>query len=63
MDDNFDTLDTSVWQREVQVGGFGNNEFEWTTADSENAFTDNGVLYIVPTLTEDKLGRDAVFDG
>ncbi|KAF4569997.1 Concanavalin A-like lectin/glucanase domain superfamily protein [Pleurotus pulmonarius] len=63
LEDNFDTLDTSVWRREVQVGGFGNNEFDWTTADSENSFTDSGVLYIVPTLTEDTLGRDAVFDG
>ncbi|KAL0953508.1 hypothetical protein HGRIS_004734 [Hohenbuehelia grisea] len=63
MEDNFDTFDTSVWQHEVQVDGFGNHEFEWTTADPENSFVEDGKLYIVPTLTEDKLGKDAVFDG
>lgn len=23
LEDNFDTLDQSIWKREVQVGGFG----------------------------------------
>ncbi|KAL0953495.1 hypothetical protein HGRIS_004723 [Hohenbuehelia grisea] len=63
MEDHFDTLDTSVWQHEVQLDGFGNHEFEWATSDEENSFVEDGILYIVPTLTEDKLGLDAVFDG
>lgn len=36
MEDNFDTLDTDTWRREVAVGGFGNGEFQWYTNDDEN---------------------------
>ncbi|KAJ7220344.1 glycoside hydrolase family 16 protein [Mycena pura] len=41
------------WLREVQMGGFGNGEFEMTTGSSNNSFLQNGHLYIVPTLTPD----------
>ena len=51
--DTFDTFNTSVWDREVQCGGFGTGEFEWTTADSSNAYVANNTLFIVPTLTTD----------
>ncbi|KAH9958464.1 glycoside hydrolase family 16 protein [Russula dissimulans] len=56
-------LDPSVWMREVDLGGFGNGEFEMTTASSNNSFVRNGELYLVPTLTSDVIGRDAIFDG
>ncbi|ORY92815.1 concanavalin A-like lectin/glucanase domain-containing protein [Leucosporidium creatinivorum] len=63
MNEQFDSLDTSIWQHEVQVGGFGNGEFEWTTSNPENSFVEDGKLYIVPTLTSDKIGVNAVTNG
>lgn len=56
-------IDPTTWNHEVQVGGFGNGEFEWTTGDASNAYTENGVLRIVPTLTEDFLTRDQMLNG
>ncbi|EEA23630.1 hypothetical protein TMatcc_002506 [Talaromyces marneffei ATCC 18224] len=53
LDDDFSTLNTNVWTREVQVGGFGTGEFEWTTTDDRNVFIDQEGLHIVPTLTTD----------
>ncbi|PPQ94690.1 hypothetical protein CVT25_009545 [Psilocybe cyanescens] len=55
------TLDTSVWNYDIELGGFGNGEFEMTTGDSDNLFLRNGELYIMPTLTSDKV--DNVLDG
>jgi beta-glucanase (GH16 family) len=49
--------------REVEMSGFGNNEFEMTTASSNNSYVKDGRLYIMPTLTEDVIGQQAVFDG
>jgi hypothetical protein len=34
-----------------------------TTASQNNSFVKDGFLYIVPTLTSDSIGTDAVFDG
>lgn len=33
------------------------------TASSNNSYVQDGKLYIVPTLTSDSIGSDAVFDG
>ncbi|PVH92076.1 glycoside hydrolase family 16 protein [Periconia macrospinosa] len=46
---------SDVWTREVQVGGFGNGQFEQTTASDENSFVKNGILYIKPTLQNSSL--------
>jgi hypothetical protein len=62
MHDDFNSLDTGIWQLESELGGFGNGEFEMTTQDPKNAYTDGGKLYIVPTLTEDEIGSQ-VYDG
>ncbi|KAJ8073522.1 hypothetical protein PM082_011798 [Marasmius tenuissimus] len=56
-------LDTSVWKRDVGLGGFGNGEFEIMTSRSDNAKIVNNQLYIVPTLTSARIGADAIFDG
>jgi hypothetical protein len=40
-----------------------NGEFEMTTASINNSFIQNGMLYIVPTLTSDNIGTAAVLDG
>jgi beta-glucanase (GH16 family) len=42
---------------------FRNGEFEMTTDSPTNSFVKDGKLYIVPTLTSDVIGRDAIFDG
>jgi beta-glucanase (GH16 family) len=34
-----------------------------TTDSSNNSFVKDGKLYIVPTLTSDAIGSDAIFDG
>ncbi|KAI0771445.1 concanavalin A-like lectin/glucanase [Irpex lacteus] len=64
MQDDFNVLDTEyTWTREVDMSGFGNGEFEMTTASSNNSFVDDGKLYIVPTLTSDVIGFNNVLDG
>ncbi|KXX82326.1 Beta-1,3-glucan-binding protein [Madurella mycetomatis] len=44
----------SIWQKEVQVNGFGNGEFEMTTPGDENVFVENGHLFIKATLQDDR---------
>lgn len=64
LEDNFDgPLDTSIWKHEMETGGFGNHEFEWTTDSSNNSFTADGKLYIVPTLSSDQFGSAAITNG
>ena len=59
-----DIIDTNTWGYEVRLGdSFGRGEFEMTTNSSKNSFVENGVLYIVPTLTSDEIGTDAIFNG
>ncbi|KPV73980.1 glycoside hydrolase family 16 protein [Rhodotorula graminis WP1] len=58
-----DTLDSSIWHHEVQVGGFGNGEFEMTTTSPNNSYVEDGKLIIAPTLTSDRLGVDAITNG
>ena len=52
-EDDFATLDSAVWSREVQLDGFGSGSFDWTTADDGNAYVDAAGLHIVPTLTNE----------
>lgn len=40
-----------------------NGEFEMTTNSPNNSFVQDGMLYIVPTLTSDVIGADNVFNG
>ncbi|KAF8509095.1 hypothetical protein JB92DRAFT_2948891 [Gautieria morchelliformis] len=69
MEDNFDTfsVDTpgATWMREVDLGGFGNGDFEMTTPLPANAFVNNSALHILPTLTALSIpgGNASVFDG
>ncbi|EPQ28121.1 uncharacterized protein PFL1_04448 [Pseudozyma flocculosa PF-1] len=57
------TLDPAIWQRQVETGGWGNKEFEWTTDSTNNSYIQDGMLHIVPTLTSDQLGEAAIMDG
>lgn len=79
MDDDFSSgINPDYWTHEVRVGGYGyvllpcpsaaliacsNHEFDWTTSDASNSFVEDGVFYIVPTLTSDVLGNDAINNG
>ncbi|KAG5641238.1 hypothetical protein DXG03_005683 [Asterophora parasitica] len=47
------SLDASRWGREVEASGFGNGEFQLTTASERNIYFKNGQLYIMPTLTRE----------
>ncbi|KAI8970627.1 concanavalin A-like lectin/glucanase [Trametes punicea] len=64
LDESFDSLDLqNTWTRDVELGGFGNGEFQMTTDSSDNLYVQDGELYIMPTLTSDKIGTAAIFDG
>jgi len=53
MSDDFSGgLDSSIWTKEAEVGGFGNGEFEETTITDENVFVQDGKLIIKPTLQD-----------
>jgi hypothetical protein len=52
-EDDFKTFNTDVWSREVQIDGFGNGAFDWTTTDDKNSYVDAEGLHIVPTLTNE----------
>ncbi|OAA52288.1 glucan 1,3-beta-glucosidase [Beauveria brongniartii RCEF 3172] len=64
IDDSFDNgLDTGVWTKEVQLGGFGNGEFEMTTPGDENVYVDGGNLIIKATLQDaDKMEKTTTID-
>ncbi|PFH48494.1 glycoside hydrolase family 16 protein [Amanita thiersii Skay4041] len=67
-EENFDDEDgvfgeNGSFQREVNMDGFGNGEFSMTTESRNNSFVKDGFLYIVPTLTADNIGWDAIYDG
>lgn len=56
MEDHFTTIDKNNWGYEIQTGGYGNGEFDWTTDDAKNSFVDAEGLHIVPTLTTESTG-------
>ncbi|KAF4984218.1 hypothetical protein FZEAL_558 [Fusarium zealandicum] len=47
-------IDTKIWTKEVEVGGFGNGEFEQTTGGDDNVYVENGNLVIKATLQDAK---------
>ncbi|KAF1978104.1 glucan endo-1,3-beta-D-glucosidase [Bimuria novae-zelandiae CBS 107.79] len=63
VDDFSKGLDPQIWQKEVEVGGYGVGTFEATTTSHENIFIDNGTLIIRPTLTDRRLiEHDTILD-
>jgi beta-glucanase (GH16 family) len=62
-DEEFNTLDLSVWKHELTLAGGGNWEFEWYVNNRSNSYVKNGVLYIMPTLSEDAIGLQQVLTG
>ncbi|KAG1787577.1 glycoside hydrolase family 16 protein [Suillus plorans] len=66
MQDDFDSsIDPNNWSYDIELGGFGNGEFEMTTDNPSNVYISNGQLYIMPTLTSDSIdgGWDSVMSG
>ncbi|KAJ0122983.1 hypothetical protein J7T55_011444 [Diaporthe amygdali] len=56
-------LRPDVWQPEIQVGGFGNGEFEETTDAPENLYVKGGNLFIKATLRDDsEITKDSIVD-
>jgi hypothetical protein len=56
LDEDFSRgLDTKIWTKEAEVGGYGNGQFEETTVTDENVFIRDGQLVIKPTLQDAKL--------
>lgn len=56
LDEDFSNgLDTDIWYREAEVGGFGNGQFEQTTNTDENVFVEDGMMVIKPTLQDASL--------
>ncbi|KAF4962185.1 hypothetical protein FSARC_9700 [Fusarium sarcochroum] len=56
MDEDFSQgLNPNVWTKEVEVGGYGNGQFEQTTGGDENVYVENGHLIIKATMQDDKL--------
>ncbi|RDA85495.1 hypothetical protein CP532_0027 [Ophiocordyceps camponoti-leonardi (nom. inval.)] len=52
-EDDFSSLNTDIWSREVQLDGFGTGAFDWTTTDPRNSYVDAAGLHLVPTLTNE----------
>ena len=44
--DEFDSIDTATWTFETGASGWGNNEWQYYTGRSENAFAQDGILHI-----------------
>ena len=65
LDEQFEgtTINKDIWFHEMETGGFGNKQFDWTTDSTNNSFVEDGKLYIVPTLTSDALGEAAITNG
>ncbi|WWC70921.1 uncharacterized protein I206_104873 [Kwoniella pini CBS 10737] len=57
------SIDSSIFQHEVRLDGYGYGSFQWTTNDAKNSYVKDGTLYIVPTLTSDDIGADAITNG
>lgn len=44
--DEFDAIDTTTWTFETGASGWGNNEWQYYTDRSENAYVQDGILHI-----------------
>lgn len=53
-------IDQSKWDFEQTLTGGGDWQFQWFAKDKKNAFVENGILHIRPTLTQDFLGKNSL---
>lgn len=62
--EDFDCLDKNLWKFENSMGiGGGSKEFQWYVNDDENAYVEDGILHIKPTLTADIFGEEFLYTG
>ncbi|KAG0043570.1 hypothetical protein BGZ89_006390, partial [Linnemannia elongata] len=61
--DEFDKLDNSVWRHDITLTGGGNFEVQAYLNNRTNTFVRDGVFYIRPTLTEYRIGAEALHNG
>lgn len=61
-EDNFNSFDLSKWQHEVSFSGGRNYEFQWYLNNRSNSYTQDGILYITPTLTGDVIGGQGALE-
>jgi hypothetical protein len=62
-EDTFDRFDVATWQHEVTMSGGGNWEFQVYSNTRTNSYVKNGILYLKPTLTNDRFGENFVETG
>jgi beta-glucanase (GH16 family) len=62
-EDNFDFLDFEKWGHEKTLSGGGNWEFQVYDNTRDNSYARGGILYIKPTLTNDRYGENFVETG
>lgn len=60
---NGDTLDTSIWGKEVHKPGWVNNELQSYTSSDENIFIKDGNLVIKALKTVDENGKESYTSG
>lgn len=53
-------INFALWKHELTMSGGGNWEFEYYVNNRSNSYVDNGILFLAPTLTADRIGEDAV---
>ena len=63
LDEEFNTLNLTLWQHEITLGGGGNWEFEYYTNNRTNSYVKDGVLYIQPTFLVDDIGEANLKNG
>ncbi|KAG0367746.1 concanavalin A-like lectin/glucanase domain-containing protein [Gamsiella multidivaricata] len=61
--DEFDKLDNSVWRHDLTLTGGGNFEVQAYINNRTNTFVKDGIFYIRPTLTEHRIGAEALREG
>ena len=57
LNEEFDTLNLSLWRHEITLSGGGNWEFQYYSNDSDNSYVKDGVLFIKPTFLIDDIGE------
>lgn len=62
-EDNFDTLDFNKWKHEITMAGGGNWEFQVYWNNRSNSYVKDSVLFLKPTLTEDRFGPEFIRNG
>jgi beta-glucanase (GH16 family) len=61
--DDFNKLDFKKWKHDLTMSGGGNWEFELYHNNRTNSYVKNGSLYILPTLTSDRIGEANLHSG